>query len=1030
MSSWLLPATAATLLASLLLLLIFCIVYKKNRDEFTGWWIAGWSFYTVRNISDVLIAANGTAPLLQLLSHEATALSAIILLLAVLKMVSEQSYVRHAVIAGVLFTLWIVPGTFAINNFFILTLPTFTFFGAVHILTGYCFYQYNKRHSSLGARIVGLAMIIWGLHKLDYPFLRPVEWFAPWGYILAALLELLVGIGILILLYERLERKAVAIGERLRLIFDNSRDAIFVHKISPEGGAGKFLEVNDIACQRLGYSREELLNMTPQDIDDPEEFKRVPEIIRRNMFGKEGYVLFEMVHVAKDGTKIPVEINSLRFSLDGEPAVLSVARDISDRIKAEQQLRESHKRLLRVLDSLDAVVYVATMDSHEILYANRKLMDICGDITGKICWQVLHIGQTGPCAFCTNDKLLTPEGKPAAAPYVWEFENSISGRWYNIHDKAIEWVDGRIVRLEIATDITSRKQAEQALEKELAVSSTLTELSSRMIGKSTATKEIAEMVLEKAKMITKSSDGYVATIDPKTAALVSHTIADMLPGQCDVREEKKNIYFPVGPDGHYGSLWGHSLNNKEPFYTNEPETHIASKGLPEGHIPVRKFLSVPVLFSDELIGQIALANPEQDYTAGDLAAIERLAGLYALAIHRQRDQEEKERLMGELRQAQKMEAIGTLAGGIAHDFNNILYAMLGYAELSMTEVAKDSGIYQNLSEIVKGGKRAADLVRQILTFCRKAEQEKKPVQLQPIVKEALKLMRGTLPTTIDIRQQIDPHCRPILADITQIHQVIVNLCTNAYHAMRDQGGILSVNLTEVDKTHALHELQDLPGEAFVKLSIADTGSGMDQKILERIFDPYFTTKDHGEGTGLGLSTVHGIVKSHGGTITVRSTPGQGSCFDVYLPVLEEKPALNLKSETTALPKVHGRVLFVDDEATIAELGGKILKQIGVEAEVFTSSVAALAAFEAAPHAFDAVITDQTMPGLTGMELAKKILELRPDTPIILTTGFSESVSEEQAKAVGIKEFMLKPLSLEVITWTVSRLLNPNKPRHH
>ncbi len=1029
MPSWLLPATAATLLASLLLLLLFCVVYKKNKDEFTGWWIAGWSFYTVRNISDVLIAANGAAPLLQLLSHEATALSAIILLLAVLKMISEQSYVRHAVIAGLLFTLWIVTGTFAIDNFFILTLPTFTFFGAVHILTGYYFYQYNKRHNSLGARIVGLAMILWGLHKLDYPFLRPVEWFAPWGYILAALLELLVGIGILILLYERLERKAVAIGERLRLIFNNSRDAIFVHKISPEGSAGKFLEVNDIACQRLGYSREELLNMTPQDIDSPEEFKRFPAIIR-DIFDKEEYVLFEMVHVGKDGRRIPVEINSLRFSLDGEPAVISVARDISDRIKAEQQLRDSHKRLLRVLDSLDAVVYVSTMDSYEILYANRQLTEICGDVTGKICWQVLHKGQTGPCAFCTNDKLLTPEGKPSAAPYVWEFENNIACRWYNIYDKAIEWVDGRIVRLEIATDISSRKQAEEALERELAVSSTLTELSSRMIGKSTATKEIADMVLDKAKIITKSSDGYVATIDPNTADLVSHTMADMLSVQCEVSEEKKKIYFPVGPDGHYGGLWGHSLNSKEPFYTNAPETHVASKGLPEGHIPVRKFLSVPVTFSDELIGQIALANPEQDYSENDLAAIKRLAGLYALAIHRQRDQEEKERLVSELRQAQKMEAIGTLAGGIAHDFNNILYAMLGYAELSMIEVPKDSDIYQNLSEIVKGGKRAADLVRQILTFCRKAEQEKKTVQLQPIVKEALKLMRGTLPTTIDIRQQINPHCRPILADITQIHQVVVNLCTNAFHAMREQGGVLSVSLTEVDKAKAPHELQDLPVEEFVKLSIADTGSGIDQKILERIFDPYFTTKRHGEGTGLGLSTVHGIVKSHGGTITVRSTPGHGSCFNVYLPVLKEKPALSLEFETMALPKVHGRFLFVDDEETIAELGGKILKQIGAEAEVFTNSIAALAAFIAAPEAFDAVITDQTMPGLTGMELAKKILEIRPDIPIILTTGFSENVSEELAKTVGIKEYILKPLSLEVIAWTVSKLLSANNPRHH
>ena len=377
----------------------------------------------------------------------------------------------------------------------------------------------------------------------------------------------------------------------------------------------------------------------------------------------------------------------------------------------------------------------------------------------------------------------------------------------------------------------------------------------------------------------------------------------------------------------------------------------------------------------------------------------------------------------QLRQSQKMEAIGTLAGGIAHDFNNSLGVIMGYSELAQWDLPTDHAAHAHLAQIQKASNRAKDLVQQILTFSRQQEHERKPIRLQPILEEALKLLRATIPSTVEIRQQLDPQAPTVLGDPTQIHQVIMNLATNAWHATSEQGGILEVTLSSVDvdadyaNTHAdLHEGKHL------RLVVRDNGHGIDQDTLGRIYDPFFTTKAPGEGTGLGLAVVHGVVKKHQGSISVSSEPGKGTTFSLYFPVQESEAG---PVEPTSAAMVDGSgasILFIDDEEPLAVLGKKMLERMGHQVTIQTGSVEALEVFRAQPDQFDLVITDQTMPRLSGVELAKTLLEIRPHLPILLTTGYSGTISSEEVQAIGIRELLMKPNTAQSLEEAINRVL--------
>ena len=392
-----------------------------------------------------------------------------------------------------------------------------------------------------------------------------------------------------------------------------------------------------------------------------------------------------------------------------------------------------------------------------------------------------------------------------------------------------------------------------------------------------------------------------------------------------------------------------------------------------------------------------------------------------------RDISEQKKLESQLHQAQKMESIGTLAGGIAHDFNNVLYSIIGYTELTMDDMPEGSLAQENLKEVFKGAMRAKDMVQQILAFSRKAQTEKKPIKVQTVVKEALKLLRTSIPTTIEIRPNIDANCGPVLADSTQIHQVVINLATNAYQAMREKGGVLELTLMEKEISSDDSDLDLHPG-TYLKLTVNDTGHGMDKAVIEKIFDPYFTTRGPGGGTGMGLAVVHGIVKSHGGDIRVYSELGEGATFNVYLPLIEARTVERETISTEPVLTGTERILFVDDEEPIVFMAQQILERLGYQVTPRTSSVEALEAFRAKPDEYDLVITDMTMPNMTGIELAPRLKEIRPDIPIIICTGFSEMVDENRAKATGIREYVMKPIVIEEIARTIRKVLDEGQEK--
>ena len=635
--------------------------------------------------------------------------------------------------------------------------------------------------------------------------------------------------------------------------------------------------------------------------------------------------------------------------------------DITERKEAEARLTRSEERLRIILDGLDALVYVADMETYDLLFMNKYGRNIFGNIAGKKCWQILQTDQNGPCAFCTNAKLLSANGAPTGV-YAWEFQNTITRQWFDCRDQAIRWHDGRLVRMEIATNITLQKQAGEDIRK---------------------AKEEWER--------TFAAIGDIATIQD-----TSHRILRANRKACEVlgftaEELAGKFCYEVF---HGGTQ---PCDGCPAVLTARDATTHTAEIVHEGLGRTFSVSAAPVCDQDN-----------------ELLSI----------IYISRDVTELKALEQQLRQAQKMEAIGTLAGGIAHDFNNILTPVLGYSEIISESLPAGSPLVEPAREILKAGRRARDLVKQILTFSRQTDQERSPLKIQIVIKEALKLLRSSLPTTIEIKQNIATEAM-VLADPTMIHQVIMNLCTNAYHAMRETGGTLGVSLTEVEISadDYVTELHLKPG-TYLRLEVSDTGCGMPHSLLERIFEPYFTTKAKGEGTGLGLSMVHGIVTSLGGHITVYSEPDKGTTFHVYLPKCMENKGMGQTAATAApLPRGNEHILVVDDETVVAELMQKTLGGLGYRVSTCIDSRQALKQFEAQPATFDLVITDMTMPHLNGAELSQQLLAIRPGLPIILCTGFSEIINEEKAWALGIRRLLMKPVLRDELARVLRQVLD-------
>jgi PAS domain S-box-containing protein len=552
-----------------------------------------------------------------------------------------------------------------------------------------------------------------------------------------------------------------------------------------------------------------------------------------------------------------------------------------------------------------------------------------------------------------------------------------STRYIEVTEEPVFDKDGNVIEVEgIAHDITGSKVAEEELKK---------------------TKES----LQKAQQIARlgNFDWNIATKEFWCSDEVYH-IFGLSPQAIDLTYEAFTDFVHAEDKPFFRQAVDDALSGKKPYSIDHRIV------LPDG---TERFVHEQ-------------AEITIDMSSGNVI---RVLGTVQDISERKWMEAEKRTLEAKLRQAQKMEAIGTLAGGIAHDFNNILTPIIGYAEMVLDCLPEGSLDRAHQQKVIQAGQHAKDLVNQILTFSRQAEQEKKPVQLQAITREALKLLRSSFPSTIDIRQNIQTDCEAVLADPVQLHQVLMNLCTNAYHAMReDDFGILGISVSEVriGPDDYITDLGLSPGK-YIRIEISDTGCGMSPDIRERIFDPYFTTKEKGEGTGLGLSVVHGIVKNHGGHITAYSEPTKGTTFHVYFPVF----SIDLTSFDTEIsappPKGHESIMIVEDEEEILKMEQTMLGRLGYRVRAYSNSVDALEAFQNPDADFDLVISDMTMPEMTGAELAQKLLSFRPDIPIILCSGFSDKIDEKRAKAIGIRAYVMKPLILRDFAKIIRKVLD-------
>jgi PAS domain S-box-containing protein len=687
------------------------------------------------------------------------------------------------------------------------------------------------------------------------------------------------------------------------------------------------------------------------------------------------------VHWVSNTPVLHLDLWGTLISYDG------VIRDITERKQAEEALRESEKRLQIILHGSPIATFVIDKD-HRVISWNEALEHLSGMKTGDMLgacdhWKGFYDNQRPCMADLIVDGAVETihewyPNKFSKSPLINEayevtdYFPSLGGKekWLRSTAAAIRNTAGDLVgAIETFEDITERKKVEEELQK------------------------LASVVRYSNELVN------LATLDGKMVFL-NEAGSEML-GIYPEEVEHTNI-LQVIPD--------HLL---EMVQTELLPTLLAD-GTWEGELQFRN------LKTGKLTDVHAITFTITDPGTG---APLFLANVSLDITERKQAEEERKKLEAQLIQSHKMEALGTLAGGIAHDFNNILSAIIAYAERGMLGVADLDKVRKNIDEILKVSNRARDLVKQILAFSRRTKHEFIQLKLDATIKESLKMLSAILPKTIEIRQNLLANGR-VMADSTQIHQVVMNLCSNAAQAMDEGGGVLDVSLNKVDINEDIDALAlGLPPGPYLRLSISDTGHGMTPEVLERIFDPYFTTKEKGRGTGLGLSVVHGIVKSHKGAINCKSMPGEGTTFEIYLPEIEfKKDALTSRAETRCLNGTE-RILFIDDEQILVKATKERLRYLGYRVVTRTSSIEALDLFQKHPEQFDLVISDIIMPVMTGDKLALEFMKIRPDIPIILCTGYSEHITEEKAKELGVREFLMKPFEIEDLAKTIRKVLD-------
>ncbi len=788
--------------------------------------------------------------------------------------------------------------------------------------------------------------------------------------------------------------------ERHKGIFENTINAIVIYSPVDSGRDFIIVEFNRAAENIEKVKREDLIG------------KRVTEVFP----GVKEFGLFDVFRrVYKTGIpeKHPITLykdshitgwrENYVYRLPSNE-IVAIYTDETRHKVAEIALMESEERFRQLAENIQEVFWVVSPDWHEIHYVSPAYEKIWG-----LSRESLHknpLSWTDSIVAEDKDTVLSYLKKKAAGdvseivfPEYRIIHTDWSIRWISARGYPVYDERGKPYRIVgIAEDITEKKQSEKAFNAILEGTAWVTgqEFFDKIV------KELSTWLDCEIAMIGRIvNNTTIESISIIKNSIISKDYSYPL---------KDTPYMKVITNGYFY----HPVGLKELF-----PNAINIQGM-----DMTGFIGISLLNKDgEPIGILAAISSDWlilPRRAEDVMKI--LAARTSSEIERISIEEKKKQIEILLQQAQKMESIGTLAGGIAHDFNNILQSIILNTELAQFENSDNSLVQHRMEEVLKASKRATDLVKQILTFSRQSEIELRPLKISLVIKEALKMLRSSLPSTIEIITGISTENDLALADPTQIHQIIMNLCTNASHAMRETGGTLTVNLEPVVIQPGSSGLYpELGPGPYISLSVRDTGYGIDKTIINRIFDPFFTTKERGEGTGLGLAVVYGIVKELKGAIRVESERYKGSKFTILLPIIQ-RPVKTEAVETHAIPRGTETMLLVDDEEGLLLAQKKIFERLGYSVETRSSGIDALEAFKANPGRYDIVITDQTMPKMTGAQLAKAFIAIRPDIPIILCTGFSDVISEEEAKSIGIKEFIMKPIVISDIASKVREIL--------
>ncbi len=799
------------------------------------------------------------------------------------------------------------------------------------------------------------------------------------------------------------ERQLVEQRQQWSALVETSANAVFVVQDDC------LVMVNPAGAAIFGASQTQLLGRSVFDFVADEYHGVVRARIQQAMMDTKPLPLLEQKLRRIDGTAIEVEASSVRFRFEGKPALLVEAREISERKRAEAELREAEGRFRQLTDNIREVFWLTDPAKEEILHISPGYEKVWG----RSCASLMNSPWMWSQALHPDDRerVLAAVAKQAVGAYDEEYRiirPDGSQRW--IRDRAfpVRNGSGEVYRIAgLAEDITERKLAELRQKLQNAVSEALS--------RSTTWEHAQKRCLEIIGQAAQWDLGEIWIVDRKTKAL---RLADywQQPGRDFSRfiDGSRHMVFPRGA-GLPGHVWetGHAEWISDLSFGDR----FQRKVLARNH-NLRSWIGFPIKVQNEVFGVIGFfglrmrdADAQLRDTLEDLGV-----DLGHFIEHRQ--------VCEQFRQAQKMEAIGTLAGGIAHDFNNIIAGISGYTELAKLDIGTTRpDITEHLDAVLAGSARATALVRQILAFSRQQEHERQPIQLRHIIGEAMNLLRATIPATIDFDLSLGRDLPAALADPTQVHQVVMNLCTNAWHAMKHKPGRLGVKLErwQVDAEFAETHTALRPGE-YIRLTVSDTGKGMDQATLDRIFEPFFTTKGPGEGTGLGLSVVHGVMQSHEGAVTAYSQLGEGTVFHLYFPACALEVA-DTRVAPGAIPHGNGEhVLYLDDETALVKMARSLLTKLGYKVTTCTAPRDAIDLVRAAPEQFDLVVTDLAMPAMAGTDVAQELRTIRADLPIILVTGYTATLTVARVQAMGMSDLLAKPLSVHALGTAVARVL--------